>query len=61
MDAYANIDMYSIYTPVCIKALGTRRTYPKLPVAPRLLSQHVIPQINPICMYVCMYVYALVC
>ncbi|KAE8660934.1 Serine carboxypeptidase-like 34 [Hibiscus syriacus] len=29
MDAYANIDMYSIYTPVCTKSLGTR-TYPKL-------------------------------
>ncbi|TYI33573.1 hypothetical protein ES332_A04G143700v1 [Gossypium tomentosum] len=47
MDAYANIDMYSIYTPVCIKALGTRRTFPKLPVAPRLLSQHGIWHMLP--------------
>ncbi|KAL4347855.1 hypothetical protein GQ457_17G004930 [Hibiscus cannabinus] len=39
MEAYANIDMYSIYTPVCTKSLGTR-TYPKLTVAPRLLNQH---------------------
>ncbi|KAE8692730.1 Serine carboxypeptidase-like 35 [Hibiscus syriacus] len=29
MDAYANIDMYSIYTPVCTKSPRTR-TYPKL-------------------------------
>ncbi|XP_022725819.1 serine carboxypeptidase-like 35 isoform X1 [Durio zibethinus] len=38
MEAYSDIDMYSIYTPVCLKSSG--RTYSKLVVAPRLLTQH---------------------
>ena len=44
MEAYSGIDMYSIYTPVCLHSSG--RTYSKLLVAPRLLTQHVGPKKN---------------
>ncbi|KAI9168750.1 hypothetical protein LWI28_001504 [Acer negundo] len=37
--AYAHIDVYSIYSPLCLDFLGSK-TSPKLNVSPRLLSQH---------------------
>lgn len=37
-EAYAYIDIYSIYSPLCLEISGQS---PKLNVAPRLLTQHV--------------------
>ncbi|XP_010491452.1 PREDICTED: serine carboxypeptidase-like 35 [Camelina sativa] len=36
MDAYSDIDIYSIYTPVCLSSSSTRK--PKIVVSPRLLT-----------------------
>ncbi|PON77719.1 Serine carboxypeptidase-like [Parasponia andersonii] len=38
LEAYSEIDIYSIYTPICINSPKT--TPPKLYVAPRLFTQH---------------------
>lgn len=38
MQAYSDIDIYSIYTPVCPSSLSTP---PKLVVSPRLFTPHV--------------------
>ncbi|XVF44554.1 hypothetical protein PTKIN_Ptkin02bG0133900 [Pterospermum kingtungense] len=38
MEAYSNIDMHSIYSPVCL--YSSEITYSQLVVAPRLLTQH---------------------
>ncbi|XP_020259495.1 serine carboxypeptidase-like 35 [Asparagus officinalis] len=41
MQAYSDIDIYSIYTPVCLSSLEERRSRKsKLVAAPRLFSQH---------------------
>ncbi|XVF66998.1 hypothetical protein PTKIN_Ptkin10aG0085000 [Pterospermum kingtungense] len=40
MEAYSDIDMYSIYSPICLRS--SPRTYSKLLVAPRLLNQYDI-------------------
>ncbi|KAL6351151.1 hypothetical protein AAG906_031737 [Vitis piasezkii] len=37
-EAYSDIDMYSIYTPVCLSS--SKETYRKLVTAPRLFAQH---------------------
>lgn len=41
LQAYSDIDMYSIYTPVCVSDFERRRASKKLVVAPRSFSQHV--------------------
>lgn len=42
MDAYSDIDIYSIYTPVCLSSLSSASPRkPKLVVSPRLLTSHV--------------------
>ena len=38
-EAYSDINMYSIYTPVCLSS--SKETYRKLVTAPRLFAQHV--------------------
>ncbi|XP_034689128.1 serine carboxypeptidase-like 35 [Vitis riparia] len=38
LEAYSDIDMYSIYTPVCLSS--SKETYRKLVTAPRLFAQH---------------------
>ncbi|XP_062090059.1 serine carboxypeptidase-like 35 [Humulus lupulus] len=41
LEAYADIDIYSIYTPICISSDDNRPSpKPKLHVAPRLFTQH---------------------
>ncbi|KAL1209786.1 Serine carboxypeptidase-like 35 [Cardamine amara subsp. amara] len=41
MDAYSDIDIYSIYTPVCLSSLSSSSPRkPKLVVSPRLLTSH---------------------
>lgn len=40
VEAYAEIDIYSIYSPVCLDSLDGKAP-PKLMVAPHLLTQHV--------------------
>ncbi|KAJ8618556.1 hypothetical protein MRB53_014742 [Persea americana] len=40
LQAYSDIDMYSIYTPVCVSDFERRRASKKLVVAPRSFSQH---------------------
>ncbi|GAV72249.1 Peptidase_S10 domain-containing protein [Cephalotus follicularis] len=39
MEAYSDIDIFSIYTPICLNSLDGK-TRPKFIVAPRLLTQH---------------------
>ena len=39
LEAYSDIDMYSIYTPVCLSS--SKETYRKFVTAPRLFAQHV--------------------
>lgn len=41
LQAYSDIDIYSIYTPVCLSSLEQRSRKTKLVTAPRLFSQHV--------------------
>ncbi|KAF5182262.1 Serine carboxypeptidase-like [Thalictrum thalictroides] len=38
--AYADIDIYSIYTPVCLESVDSKRTRSKLVTAPRTFTQH---------------------
>ncbi|CBI27152.3 serine carboxypeptidase-like 35 [Vitis vinifera] len=38
LEAYSDIDMYSIYTPVCLSS--SKETYRKFVTAPRLFTQH---------------------
>ncbi|XP_034689117.1 serine carboxypeptidase-like 35 [Vitis riparia] len=38
LEAYSDIDIYSIYTPVCLSS--SKETYRKLVTAPRLFAQH---------------------
>lgn len=43
MEAYGDIDIYSIYTPVCLSSYSSSFSprKPKLIVSPRLLTSHV--------------------
>lgn len=43
MEAYNDIDIYSIYTPVCLSSYSSSSSprKPKLIVSPRLLTSHV--------------------
>lgn len=44
LQAYSDIDIYSIYTPVCLSATlssSPKRSSNKLAVAPRLFTRHV--------------------
>lgn len=44
-EAYSDIDIYSIYTPVCLSEYSSTRISSRLVVAPRLLSKlHVRAQ-----------------
>ncbi|KAG5402940.1 hypothetical protein BRARA_C00338 [Brassica rapa] len=40
MEAYSDIDIYSIYTPVCLSSSSSSPRKPKLIVSPRLLTSH---------------------
>lgn len=40
LQAYSDIDIYSIYTPVCLSSLAQNKKQPRLISAPRLFSQH---------------------
>ncbi|KAF6160836.1 hypothetical protein GIB67_036037 [Kingdonia uniflora] len=40
LQSYSDIDIYSIYTPVCLLSTDSSKTSPKLVVAPRTLTQH---------------------
>lgn len=62
--AYSDIDIYSIYTPVCLSSLITSPHRPKkLKLGPRFLSLHVSSLISifvffnhniHICIYICL-------
>ncbi|PIA64174.1 hypothetical protein AQUCO_00201451v1 [Aquilegia coerulea] len=41
LQAYSDIDIYSIYTPVCLESLDSKRSRSKLVTAPKAFTQHM--------------------